>query len=249
MATLHGLVTLPMTTALPHHLLVLFLILVFPLWDRRETRLLKADPSERRRIRSYQKTVGWLWAATVLLLVATPLPALLAPPDVSWLAGRFRLPLLLAMCAGMFAGIAGPVILARRSADARAGQLRQLSHIAFFLPVSRIERRWFAAVSVSAGICEELIFRGFLIRYLEAVVPGLGWNAAIFAAALVFGIDHGYQGWKGVLQTAFLALLFTLLFVLAGNLWAPIIAHALLDLRLLLILEPDVPVTGAPATG
>jgi|SRR5690606_2047469 len=239
----------PMTTTLPHHLLVLFLIFVFPLWDRREARLLKADPSAATRIRSYQKTVGWLWGATVLLILTTPLPALLAPPDVPWFAGRARLPLLLAMCAGLSAGLAGPVILARRSAEARAGQLRHLAHIAFFLPVSRVERRWFAAVSVSAGLCEELIFRGFLIRYVEAVVPGLGWTGAILAAALVFGLDHGYQGWKGMVQTAFLALVFTLLFLLAGNLWVPMIAHALLDLRLLLILEPDVPVSGAPAAG
>ncbi len=238
-----------MMIALPHHLLVLFLILVFPLWDRRETRLLKADPSERARIRSYQKTVGWLWAATVLLILTTPLPALLAPPEVSWLAGRSRLLMLVAMCAGLGVGIALPVLLARRSADARAEQLRYLSHVAFFLPVSRTERRWFAAVCVSAGVCEELIFRGFLIRYFEGVLPGLGWTGAILAAALVFGLDHGYQGWKGMVQTAFLALVFTLLFVLAGNLWVPMIVHALLDLRLLLLLEPGVPVSGAPAGG
>ncbi|HEX7089147.1 MAG TPA: CPBP family intramembrane glutamic endopeptidase [Longimicrobiales bacterium] len=238
-----------MPTSLPHHLLVLFLIFVFPLWDRRETRLLKADPSGRRRIRSYQKTVGWLWAATVLLLVTTPLPALLAPPEVSWLAGRARLPILVALCVGLAGGIALPALIALRDDAARAGQRRHLSHIAFFLPVSRTERRWFAAVCVSAGICEELIFRGFLIRYLEAVVPGLGWIGAILAAALVFGVDHGYQGWKGILQTTFLALVFTLLFVLAGNLWGPMIAHALLDLRLLLILEPGVPISSAPAAG
>ena len=88
-----------------------------------------------------------------------------------------------------------------------------------------------------------------MIRYAEAVVPGLGWTGAILAAALVFGLDHGYQGWKGMLQTAFLALVFTLLFVLAGNLWVPMIAHALLDLRLLLILEPGVPISSAPAAG
>src|SRR5690606_4219903 len=232
-----------------HHLLVLFLIFVFPLWDRRETRLLKANPSAATRIRSYQKTVAWLWAATVLLILTTPLQGLLAPLDVPWLAGRSRLPMLLAVCAGLGAGIMLPVLIARRNADARADQLRHLAHVAFFLPVSRVERRWFAAVCVSAGVCEELIFRGFLIRYAEAVLPGLGWTGAILAAALVFGIDHGYQGWKGMVQTTFLALVFTLLFLLAGNLWVPMIAHALLDLRLLLILEPDVPVSGAPAAG
>src|SRR5690606_23302091 len=237
-----------MTVALPHHLLVLFLVLIFPLWDRHETRVLKADASENRRIQSYQKTVGWVWAATALLLRTTPHAALFTPPEVSWLAGTPRLATLVALCVALRAARPLPVILARRSARARAEQQRYLAHIAFFLPVSRAERRWFAAVCVSAGICEELIFRGFLINYYAAVLPG-GWNGAILAAALVFGLDHGYQGWKGMLQTAVLALTFTLLFVLAGNLWVPMILHAQLDLRLLMILEPDVPIAGAPAAG
>jgi membrane protease YdiL (CAAX protease family) len=237
-----------MEITLPHHMLVLFLVLLFPLWDRRETRLLKADPSETRRIRSYQKTVGWLWAATALLLLTTPPAELFAPPELSWVAGRARLSILAGLCIGLGASIVLPVLLVRRSAEARAGQLRHLSRIAFFLPVSRAERRWFTAVCISAGVCEELIFRGFLIRYFEAILPG-GWNGPVLAAALVFGLDHGYQGWLGMLQTAVLALVFTLLFVLAGNLWVPMILHALLDLRLLLILEPDVPIAGAHAAG
>jgi membrane protease YdiL (CAAX protease family) len=53
----------------------------------------------------------------------------------------------------------------------------------------------------------------------------------------VFGIDHGYQGWSGVLLTGVLALIFTALFVLSGSLWLPMAVHALLDLRILVLLR------------
>ena len=59
---------------------VLFLAIGIPLWDRRETRLLKAEPTAANRIRSYQKTIGWLWAATLFLLLTSSTAQLLVPP-------------------------------------------------------------------------------------------------------------------------------------------------------------------------
>ncbi len=46
---------------LAHHLLVAFLIVGIPIWDRREIRRLKQSMDPRARIRSYQLTLGWLW--------------------------------------------------------------------------------------------------------------------------------------------------------------------------------------------
>src|SRR5208283_1298641 len=47
-------------------------------------------------------------------------------------------------------------------------------------------------LSVSAGICEEIVFRGYLQRQLAALSgkPRL----AIVAQAILFGIAHGYEG-------------------------------------------------------
>ncbi|HET7584971.1 MAG TPA: CPBP family intramembrane glutamic endopeptidase [Gemmatimonadaceae bacterium] len=224
-----------MTVTIAHHLLVVFLVLIFPLWDRRETRRLKADPTQHNRTRSYQKTIIWLWAATVLLLLTTPALILTTPPPSRLLAAMHaRTMMAIVILAAFVVGLVAPVILIRRNPKALASQRAQLARIAFFLPHSRTERWWFAAVSISAGICEELIFRGFLIRYLDTVPLGLGLVGAVIVSALIFGLDHGYQGWTGMLTTSGLALFFTLLFFLAGRLWVPMIAHALLDLRILL---------------
>lgn len=127
-------------------------------------------------------------------------------------------------------------LLAARSPKFLDAHLRQLGPLAFFLPQSAPERAWFAAVSVSAGICEELVFRGFLIQYFAH--PPLHFPAwlAVVAAAVVFGVDHGYQGVGGILTTTVLGLIFALLFILTGHLWVVMVLHATIDLRIVWLL-------------
>ena len=62
-----------------------------------------------------------------------------------------------------------------------------------------------------------------------------GRRAVTRGAAIIFGIDHGYQGWMDVILTALLALVLTLLFYGSGSLLVPMVAHALIDPRILLL--------------
>jgi membrane protease YdiL (CAAX protease family) len=222
-----------------HHLLVAFLILVMPVWDRYEMRRLKASSSPRKRVQSYQMTLLWLWVATALLLVTTARHELFAPVATT-LMDRYR-NIALPAIIGLGIGALIPVLIARAKPREQMKQVKALGDTALILPRTSEERWWFAAVSVSAGICEEIIFRGFLIRYFATPPLGLGVGAAIIAAALVFGIAHGYQGWKGVLVTAVLALVMTALFYATGSLVLPIVVHALLDLRILLMRFSSAP--------
>lgn len=225
-----------------HHLIVAFLVLVFPLWDRRETRRLKTSTDPRVRVRSYQKTIAWQVVVTLILLVTMQSRLLFAPPAAA-AALSLRMPgtmrsILIGVVVGLVIGALMPVLLARRSAAARQQQMNQLSKFAFFLPHTREERRWFAAMCVAVGVCEEIIFRGFLIRYLASLPFDIGIIAAVIVAALIFGLDHGYQGWTGMLLTAVLALLLTAAFFVTGALWVPMLIHALTDLRVLLFMPP-----------
>lgn len=223
-----------------HHLIVAFLVVVFPIWDRRETRRLKTSADPRVRVRSYQKTIAWQAVVTLILLATTQLHLLFTPPAASAVLS-IGMPfimrsILIGLVAGLAIGAVVPLLLARRNAAARQQQMDQLSRFAFFLPHTREERWWFAAMCVAVGVCEEIIFRGFLIRYLASLPLDIGIVAAIVGAALIFGLDHGYQGWTGMLLTAVMALLFTAAFLATGALWVPMLLHALLDLRVLLLV-------------
>jgi membrane protease YdiL (CAAX protease family) len=228
--------------AVVHALLVLFLVFVFPVWDRVETRRLKRSTDPRVRVRAYRITIGWqLFATAVLFLTVRP-ALLLAPPALDGLFGLREVPadarsIGIGILAGLLVRAAIPVLALRRKNSGETVP-NPLESIAFFLPRTREERAWFGAMCVVVGFCEEILFRGFLIRYLHDLPLGLGLLGAILVAAAIFGIDHGYQGWKGILGTGVLALLMTALFFATGTLWLPILAHTLLDLRVLLLPHP-----------
>jgi membrane protease YdiL (CAAX protease family) len=223
-----------------HAALVIFLVVGLPLWDRRETRLLREQPSATHRIRSYQKTIGWLWLASLLLLATVPADTLFRPAlSLEFLSTvrehRVFWPAMLGMLIALMAGLVLPVIMARRNPTAAQQAISQYARIWFFMPYSATERWWFAGACLSAGICEEIIYRGFLIPFLATGPVALGPWGAILIAAIVFGLAHGYQGWTGMVATGVIALLMTTLFIASGHLWLPMLVHALMDIRILLL--------------
>jgi len=107
------------------------------------------------------------------------------------------------------------------------------------LPVTPQERWTFAAISVGAGFSEELLFRGFLIDYLNQNFTGLDTWALVLISSAVFGFAHLYQGWRGTVLTGVLGSAFGLLYTFTGSLLAPVVIHAAVDLRLLIIVTPE----------
>ncbi|MDE3115049.1 MAG: CPBP family intramembrane metalloprotease [Pseudomonadota bacterium] len=94
-------------------------------------------------------------------------------------------------------------------------------------PNTRAELAVFVLVALSAGVWEELLYRGFLIWFL---VPLTGAPGAIILSSLVFGLGHIYQGRRGILFTSLIGLLFAAAFVFTKSLWWLMVAHALIDI-------------------
>lgn len=82
-------------------------------------------------------------------------------------------------------------------------------------------------MSITAGIVEEIVYRGFVLWYLAQVMPL--WIAVV-VSSVAFGLAHSYQGATGALRTGLIGLAFGTYFVVTGSIWLPIVAHALLDL-------------------
>ncbi len=116
--------------------------------------------------------------------------------------------------------------------------MRAFRRLAFILPVTQEERAWFALVSVTAGICEEVLYRGFLIRYLSDGPWHVGLWIALAVASVAFGLGHGYQGLSGIIGTTVLGAVIAVIFLATGSLWLPMALHAIIDLRMLLLLRP-----------
>ena len=83
------------------------------------------------------------------------------------------------------------------------------------------------AASISAGICEEMVFRGFLQRQLHALTGSI--VVAVLCQGVLFGFAHGYGGWNSVIECCMIGVLWGALAAWRRNLRANIIVHAWQD--------------------
>jgi hypothetical protein len=95
------------------------------------------------------------------------------------------------------------------------------------LPRTAVESIVWVFVSITAGICEELMFRGFLQRQILTLTGSA--ILAVSAQAIIFGATHGYQGWRSVVAIVVYGLLAGILAHWRRNLRPGIVAHAWQD--------------------
>jgi membrane protease YdiL (CAAX protease family) len=95
------------------------------------------------------------------------------------------------------------------------------------LPQSPLEILIWIGTSITAGVCEEMAFRGYLQRQFQALTGSV--VVAVLGQGLVFGLFHFYQGWKAVIVISVLGVLFGVLAAWRKNLRANIIVHAWAD--------------------
>jgi uncharacterized protein len=113
-------------------------------------------------------------------------------------------------------------------------------------PTTAVEMLLFLMLSVSAGFCEELIFRGYLQQQFARMGHRLWIGVAL--SALVFGSAHGYEGIAGMLLITAYGAMFGVLALLRRGLRTGMIAHAWHDsvsgVALVLLRHYGVHLTG-----
>jgi membrane protease YdiL (CAAX protease family) len=111
------------------------------------------------------------------------------------------------------------------------GHIFDIGHAASiqtFLPRKPLEIALWIVVSMSAGISEEIAFRGYFQRQFGALT-GNKW-AAVCLQAVLFGVAHGYQGIQATARIALFGALFGVLAIWRGTLRPGIMAHAFGDI-------------------
>jgi CAAX protease family protein len=99
--------------------------------------------------------------------------------------------------------------------------------VRMLLPQTTAEMISYLALCVTAGFCEELLFRGYLQRQFFA------WSGrvevAVVLQAVVFGTGHLYQGWKGAITITLYGAMFGILAVMRKSLRPGMIQHTMQD--------------------
>jgi uncharacterized protein len=172
---------------------------------------------------NYAVTIAWEWALAGLALWGTRLKK----TSLRELLGERRPGMrafLTDVAAAAIFWIFSAIVLTSLALFLRLFHLesaqKQISQLA---PSSIAEAALWIALSVSAGICEEFIFRGYFQQQF-ARVTGRLW-CGVLVSALLFGAAHGYEGIAGMLMITVYGALFSLLAVRRRSLRAGMIAH------------------------
>ena len=232
-------------------LLVVLLVAVQPLRGRRRyLRLiaeLKTDPDARRRF--YVRGIVSAWTAVAIVVVIGALAGR-GPASIRLSTSHLRPNALelsvLYVCATVASRGMSLVAIWRGSESLVVRFRRQLGGFVEILPRSPRERRTFAMVAVTAGICEEVLYRGFGIAYLRWLDHSASTALVIVVIAAAFGFAHLYQGVRGVVLTGLIGALLTWLTLLTGTLVPAIVIHVLIDLRVVAL--PSRLLDPVPAT-
>lgn len=96
------------------------------------------------------------------------------------------------------------------------------------IPETRGEKLWSVLLlAPTAALCEEFLYRGYLLAQLTRWLPDSTWAWA--ASSLIFGLAHAYQGWSGVARASLLGALLGYPVICLGSLYPSMLAHALID--------------------
>jgi membrane protease YdiL (CAAX protease family) len=105
------------------------------------------------------------------------------------------------------------------------------------IPRTRIVKVWdVLVIAPTAALCEEFLYRGFLLAALSQWFHSAAWGCTI--SSIAFGLAHFYQNLSGIVRAALLGALLAVPVICAGTIFPSMAAHFLIDAVVLVWLGP-----------
>ncbi|WP_299076162.1 CPBP family intramembrane glutamic endopeptidase [uncultured Paraglaciecola sp.] len=193
--------------------------------DNLKQRML-ANPA--MRIKLYKETMVFLWvpALVVLFLIFQDrVSATTVGLNLHWnLANQLML--------GGLVILSGYLLFSLKQIANNQARHQEIadkfSYVQWLMPTTLRELKYYAGgVSVSAGVCEELLFRGYL---LGLITEYSSTPIAVIVSSLAFGLPHIYQGIPHVIRTTVFGVFMALITVLTDSIIAAILLHIIMDI-------------------
>jgi uncharacterized protein len=176
------------------------------------------------RLAFYATTMAWEWLLTIYVLFGVRLhgTSLVEVTGARWTSAKdvFRdlgIALVFWIIALLMLALTAFLLHFRGSRQS----------VSFLTPEGPMQVAAWVLVCVTAGFCEETIFRGYLQRQFIAWTRNV--PAGLFLSAAVFGVCHIYQGPKAAVVITVFGLLFGMLAQWRKSIRPGMVTHALHD--------------------
>lgn len=216
---------------MPWDFLLIFLLLAVVVpwrgWARLQRLLALPSVTTDDRVQLYLTSIAAQWVITLVILWRAFARGL----SLSELGLRFT-PFFELLAVGIggaaLLGVAHWFNLRRvgRSQNPAVERIRSLG--AKIFPKTNREVTLFAGLSVTAGLCEEFLYRGFVFGALTHAHVPIGATLAI--SSVMFGLAHAYQGRGGMVGTLILGAVFGSVRILYHSLVPVVLWHAAVDI-------------------
>jgi membrane protease YdiL (CAAX protease family) len=179
--------------------------------------------NEKYRLIDYKQTLIIFWGLTILILVNS---YFYSHPELSFTPKISFVNIIISMAVIGFAYF--QYTTTRVSEDSAMVLKEKLKDIYYYLPKNDKELKWFLLLSISAGICEEIIFRLFMFEFLNETTHLI---IAFVLTNLIFSLTHIGSGKKNLSSSFILGLLFSVIYYFTNNIWIAIILHISIDIN------------------
>lgn len=201
--------------------LITVLYPIFLIVDHYRIKKRKTSDSSQDKIKDYQKTILVFWFLTISVVLndyLEPIPSLSFQFELSLLNTVFM-----------------SLVILLGYVQYRNSRVNEINVTAFasksqkvvnYLPTSRQELSWFIMVAISAGFCEEVLFRMFVYEF---AIQYIGVIGSFLFTNVIFAIAHIGTGMKNLVGAFILGLVFSLIFYFTQNIWIVVALHISID--------------------
>ena len=208
-------------------LLTIIVALFFPVYHlfthKKLNELVKSNP--KYKLIDYKKTILFLWVLALLILVVF----FVQQEDLSLLglSINFDINFTISLVVGS-ALVIFLLVSSKVTPENIESIEKKFNDIIFYLPINNKEFKWFVLVSLSAGLCEELIYRGYLYWYLNQYT---NIYVSLLISNILFALAHLWSGGKNIIASFFTGLVMAGVYLFSGSIWVSILIHAGIDIQ------------------
>ena len=206
-----------------------------------------ADGDHSKKIKFYRETIFWSWIPLLLVFLVIPISGKSINDigikwiniDTSSLSSWVVYPTIGFYILYLLYNVYS-IIIFKSNKESRAKAAKgSLADFKWLLPISQKEKQVWSFVSISAGITEEILYRGYMFYALAIFFPILSLIHILLITTLIFGIGHIYLGKEGIKSTI-LGLIFGIFYIVFDSVIPIIIIHAAQDLVVRDIFEEEI---------
>jgi len=213
---------------------------------RSKVRLLNEPITEKIKVKNYLSTMVMQWGTILAVLIMCMIAGIslvdIGLRGVSFDYNIWFTVITLVLCGVAFAlylfmTVANAVsvkhrkFIADKSAESISKNPSEKLPIEILTPRSKKEKiMYFSGAVITAGITEEILFRGFLFFIIQMSFPNFSILFTVLTATALFGIGHAYQGISGMIRASVLGALYGCLFLVTGSLIPGILLHFICNL-------------------